>query len=178
MKKVRLIGQKMVSVFLMAALFVVPVNMNRCFAGEVSEKSIQETEEFLKYRQELNKKDSEEIHLGQEWLKYFKRLKKRDKDKTEKVLCFFYCVVLASNLLLVGLVGNEVWSKKASDILSRFRSFVLNATKTVWNTSKEPLLKLCGQEAKDNLAFAGAISLAYLPIKLCYSLYNAAKDLF
>ncbi len=160
MKKVRLRGKRLMSLFLMAALFVAPVNMNRCFAEKDSEKRKQEKLE--KQLQEIEKKYAKEEKIGI-W---------------EGVAC----AALACGMLgLVWLANEAAFPDEADAIkkgLGTAGGFVLNGTKTVWNTSKKSLLELCSQETKDNFAFVGAISLVYLPVKLCYGLYNVAKDLF
>lgn len=160
MKKVRLRGKRLMSLFLMVTLFVAPVNMNSCFAEKDSEKAKQERLE--KQLQEIEKKYAKEEEIGI-W---------------EGVAC----VALSCGMLgLVWLANEAVFPDEADAIkkgLGTAGGFVLNGTKTAWNTSKESLLGLCSKETKDNLAFVGAISVVYLPIKLCYSLYDVAKDLF
>lgn len=52
MKKVRLIGKRMASLFFAVTLFVVPVDMNRCFAEKVSEKA--KHEKLAKQNKELS----------------------------------------------------------------------------------------------------------------------------
>lgn len=160
MKKARLIEKRMMSVLLAVVLFAAPANMNRCFAEEISEKAKQERLE--KQLQEIEKKYAKEEEIGI-W---------------EGVAC----VALACGMLGFVWLANEAAFPDEADAIKKglgtAGGFVLNGTKTVWNTSKKSLLELCSQETKDNFAFVGAISLVYLPIKLCYSLYNVAKDLF
>lgn len=160
MKKVRLRGKRLTSLLLMAALFLVPANMNKCFAEKDSDKAKQEKLE--KQLKEIEKKYAKEGEIGI-W---------------EGVAC----AALACGMLGLIWMANEAAFPKEVDAIKKglgtAGGFVLNGTKTVWNTSKKSLLELCSPEVKDNLAFVGAISLVYLPVKLCYSFYNVAKDLF
>lgn len=108
MKKVRLIGKRMMSVLLATTLFAVPANVNICFAGKVSEEARQKN-----FEKQLKEN--------------LKELKKLD------IFYYFTCTALASGLLLMSLVFKEVVNENAAEIkdtINNAVNYVLNGKKS------------------------------------------------
>lgn len=162
MKKIKLIGKKVVSMLLVGALLVAPVNMNIGFAARAGEKSNQKV-------QEEREKKLEEIR------------KRYEEDEQISIWEILICIAAACG------VGGIFWmANKASfpEETAAIEKFLGKAFGFAWKgikTGTSGVIKFTKafydpNDFKDNLAVVGAASIVYFSFKICKSLYNKVKS--
>lgn len=167
MKKIKSIGQRIVSVLLVGALLVMPVNMNggfAAFAAKTSEKTTQEV-------QKDKEKKLEEIR------------KQYEEDEQISIWEILICVAAACGVCGLFWMANKATFPEETEVIENFLGKVFGFAWKGIKTGTSGVIKLTEafydpNDFKDNLAAVGAASIVYFSIKTCKSVYNKVKAWF
>ncbi len=164
MKKIRLIGKRIVSVLLVGALLVTPVNMNIGFAAKASEKTNQKM-------QEEREKKLEEIR------------KRYEEDEELNIWEILICIAAACGVGGVFWMANKATFPEETEAIENFLGKAFGFAWKGVKIGASSVLKLTKafydpNDFKDNLAVVGAVSIVYFSVKICKSVYNKVKGWF